>query len=135
MTYGPKFNSFALRMAKKSAGTMPDTCIHQPAGSETTDTLGFSSTTPADSGAAIPCRVEGQVGREIVVDGRPQSIRLYRMRLIAVRGDGSAITLAAKDRLKIAARGALAERILDIQEIGEREGVTIDVFGLMVKDS
>jgi hypothetical protein len=134
MSRGTKYNAFALRMAKKAAGSMPDSLFIQT-GTEATDARGFSSTGFADSGAAIPCRVEGQVGREVVVDGRVQSIRLYRIRIIAVRDDGSAITVEAKQRARIVARGALAERILDIQEVGEREGVSLDIFGSIVKDS
>jgi hypothetical protein len=55
--------------------------------------------------------------------------------MMAVRDDGSAITVEAKQRARIVARGALAERILDIQEVGEREGVSLDIFGSIVKDS
>lgn len=134
MSTGTKLDAFALRMAKKAASKMPDGLFIQT-GTESTDARGFTSTTYADSGAAIPCRVDGQVGREIVVDGRTQSIRLYRVRMIAVRDDGSTITVEAKQRARIVARGALAERILDIQEVGEREGVSLDIFGLIVKDS
>jgi len=134
MSTGNKFDAFALRMAKKSVGSMPDSLFIQT-GTETTDARGFTTTTYADSGEAIPCRVDGQVGREVVVDGRPQSIRLYRVRMTAVRDDGSAITVEAKHRARIVARGALPQRILDIQEVGEREGVSLDIFGLMVKDS
>jgi hypothetical protein len=72
MSTGTKYNAFALRMAKKAAGSMPDSLFIQT-GTESTDARGFSSTSFSDAGAAVPCRVEGQVGREVVVDGRVQS--------------------------------------------------------------
>lgn len=134
---GDKANAFALRVAKKAQGRgMPDVCVLQQAGAPAIDELGFGSSAYPDTGAQMPCRIDGrEVTREFVIEGKVVSLRVYRLVVVAVRPDGSAVTIREKDQLKVVARGPIAERIIDIQHVGEREGVMLEVFGLIVQGS
>jgi hypothetical protein len=132
---GDKANAFALRIAKKAQGRgMPDVCVLQQASEPAIDALGFGSSTYPDTGAQMPCRIDGrEVTREFVIEGKVVSLRVYRLVVVAVRPDGSAVTIREKDKLRVLARGPIAERIIDIQHVGEREGVMLEVFGLIVQ--
>lgn len=118
-----------------AAAMYEDRCTIQVADPEVTDSLGFSAISYVDSAVSLPCRVTGQVGREVVIDGRVQSVRMYKVRVIAVRSDGTAITIAARNRLNIEPRGASTQRTLDIQEVDERHGSALDVYGVIVNDT
>lgn len=134
---GDKANAFALRIAKKAQGRgMPDVCVLQQASEPVIDSLGFGSSSYPDTGTEMSCRMDGrEVTREFVIEGKVVSLRVYRLVVVAVRPDGSPVILREKDQLKVLARGPLADRIVDIQHVGEREGVMLEVFGLIVQGS
>ena len=131
-----KVDRFALRLAKKVATTMFDRCFLQPGPGETSNAEGFATAAYADSGAAIPCRMDGQAskhGYEANVDGnQPSAGRLYRLVMVAMRADGAVIEVTAKDRVRVVGRGARPEQILDVQQAIPREGVMIEVVGMVV---
>jgi len=136
---GVKANRFAIRVARRAAGRMPDLCVVISTSSERDDRGGvrvLPTELPVlpdlDPAELIPCRVEGRAGQEREVGGIVLSVTIYTMRLMALKPDGkTAVVVQQKDRVYVLPRGTVPGRLLEVETMAYREGVTIDVVGLL----
>lgn len=131
---GTKIDRFAERLARKATRRMPDRCVVEVADAATSDKRGFAKTVYVPMpGEPLFCRMDGGLGREVIVDGRPTGVRQQKVSLVAIQ-DGKAIVIKEKDRLRVLARGARSEQLIDIEQVAEREGVMLQVFGSVITD-
>jgi hypothetical protein len=137
-TMGDKIDGFALRLAKKAASSrgLPDRCIIEVASGETSDKRGAPVRNYVAQAGQIPCRMDGQIrggSEQVVIEGAPSAVRLQRVAMVAIRIDDAGapqnVVVKERDRVRVLARGARSEQLLDVQEVGEREGVMIQVLG------
>jgi len=136
MNIGAKIDALKARVIAKASARMPDRCYQQPVNtSQTSDALGFPNEAQADSGDQIYCRMDGvAVKRQVELEnGQLSSVMANRMVLLTKRPiSNTDVVVQAGDRLRVLARGTRPERLMRIVGVGEREGVTIEVYGVVV---
>jgi len=131
-----KAAKLALKVSRRSPASMPDKCliistgrVRDVRGGSSVTPTGIPEYTPAD---LVPCRVEGRAGQEREVGGLVQSTTIYTVRLMALKPDGKTpVRVAQKDRIYVLPRDPLPGRMLEVETMAYREGVSIDVVALL----
>lgn len=131
-----KYAKLSRKLGRRST-SMPDRCLIIST-SRARDARGGTSITPTDvpdykPADLIPCRVEGRAGQEREIGGITQAVTIYTVRLMALMPDGKTPVgaIKQKDRIYVIKRGSLPARMLEVESSAMREGVSIDVVGLL----